>query len=182
MADFFETGIPGLILIQPKVHRDGRGYFFESFKQDEYTDRLQTNPFIQENESKSAYGVLRGLHYQAPPFEQAKLVRVVKGKVLDVVVDIRRDSRQYGEHYSTELSEDNMQQLYIPRGLAHGFVTLSESAIFLYKVDNKYSPEHERGIRYDDPDLAINWDIPISKIITSPSDEKLPAFREIDKR
>jgi len=182
MANFAETGIPELILIQPEVYSDERGYFFESFKQDEYTAQLQVNSFIQENESKSTYGVLRGLHYQVAPFEQAKLVRVVKGKVLDVVVDIRRDSAQFGQHFSTELTEDNKQQLYIPRGLAHGYITLSESAIFQYKIDAIYSPEHETGIRYDDPDLAIDWCIPLSEIVVSSRDQLLPSFRQFSNR
>ena len=182
MANFTETGIPELILIQPEVYSDERGYFFESFKQDEYTAQLQVNSFIQENESKSTYGVLRGLHYQVAPFEQAKLVRVVKGKVLDVVVDIRRDSAQFGQHFSTELTEDNKQQLYIPRGLAHGYITLSESAIFQYKIDAIYSPEHETGIRYDDPDLAIDWCIPLSEIVVSSRDQLLPSFRQFSNR
>ncbi len=179
MAKFIKTGIPGLILVELQDYPDQRGYFLESFKQAEYSEQLQSNPFIQDNESQSVYGVLRGLHYQAAPFEQAKLVRVVQGRVLDVVVDIRRESASFGQHYSAELTGDFKQQLYIPRGLAHGFITLSESAIFQYKVDNAYSPEHERGIRYNDPQLNIDWQIPESKMNISEQDKLLPLLGEL---
>ena len=157
---FSRAEIPDVIIIEPDVFSDERGYFFESFKQNELNEFLGYDVnFCQDNESKSTYGVLRGLHYQEPPFEQAKLVRVIKGSVLDVAVDIRIGSPTFGKHVAVELSEENKKQLFIPRGFAHGFVVLSEISIFSYKVDNYYNIEFERGIAFDDKALDINWRI-----------------------
>jgi dTDP-4-dehydrorhamnose 3,5-epimerase len=152
------THINDVLIIEPQVFGDERGYFFESFKESELTNYLGYKiNFCQDNESKSSFGVLRGLHYQLPPFAQTKLVRVIQGKVLDVAVDIRKDSPTFGQHVAVELTDENKKQLFIPRGFAHGFVVLSETAIFSYKVDNYYHPESDRGIAYNDPHLNINW-------------------------
>lgn len=171
--------IPDLLLIEPRVHGDERGYFFESYRRDLLAE-AQGRPvdFIQDNESKSARGVLRGLHYQLPPFAQSKLVRVVSGRVLDVAVDIRRGSPHFGRHLAVELSGDNKQQLFVPRGFAHGFVVLSEEAVLTYKVDNGYAPQHDRGIRFDDPALGIDWQLPAAAISTSDKDRTLPLLAE----
>ena len=173
--NFFPQGISDLILIEPTIHKDERGYFFETFKHDFFKKSLgfEVN-FIQDNESQSTKGVLRGLHYQIPPFEQTKLVRVIQGKVLDVVVDIRRNSKTFGQHIAVELSSENKFQLYIPPGFAHGYVVLSESAIFAYKVDSFYSSSHDRGIAYNDPKLDIDWKLPISELKLSEKDKKHP--------
>jgi len=173
---FIQTEIPEVYLIEPKVFGDSRGYFFESFKQKEFEDNIGKINFVQDNESKSSYGVLRGLHYQLPPYAQSKLVRVIKGKVLDVAVDIRRGSPTFGKHVKVELSEENKKQMFIPRGFAHGFLTLSEEVIFTYKVDYYYAPDHEASIRYNDEELAINWEIPPKEIILSNKDEQTPLF------
>lgn len=180
MPKFFPTAIDGVVLIEPKVFGDNRGYFFESYSQVAFLENIGTINFIQDNESKSSYGVLRGLHYQTSPFEQAKLVHVVQGEVLDVVVDIRHGSPTYGQHLTLSLSAENKHQLFIPRGLAHGFVVLSELAIFQYKVDNIFSPDHERGILYHDPHLAIDWGIPHNEIQVSPKDAGQPLFGNLD--
>ena len=176
---FTETDIKGVWIIDPKVFVDARGYFMEAFRQDLFEQHIGKINFVQDNESKSAYGVLRGLHYQLPPFEQAKLVRVIEGKVLDVAVDIRRNSPTFGKHVAVELSADNKRQLFIPRGLAHGFVVLSETAVFAYKVDNAYAPQAERTIRFDDSDLAIDWKIPADKILLSEKDRAIVLFKEL---
>lgn len=173
------TGFKDLLLIEPKVFGDHRGYFLESYNQKLFQELGITNTFVQDNESSSGYGTLRGLHFQKGEFAQAKLVRVVSGKVLDVVVDIRPGSSTYGKSYSVELSDENKKMLMIPRGFAHGFIVLSEMAIFQYKCDNFYSPQNEGGIRFDDPELAINWLVPIEKIILSDKDSKLPLLREL---
>ena len=165
--------IEGLLILEPKVFGDERGYFFESFSQREFEEKVCKTVFVQDNESKSGYGVLRGLHFQKPPFEQAKLVRVVKGKVLDVAVDIREDSPTFGKHVSVELSEENKRQMFVPRGFAHGFVVLSEEAIFQYKCDNYYMPQAEGGILWNDPVLNIDWKIPMEDVILSEKDKKL---------
>jgi len=157
--DFIKTKIPGVVIIEPKVFGDHRGYFFESFNLKTFEEKVQKINFVQDNESKSTRGVLRGLHFQKPPFAQAKLVRCVKGTVLDVAVDIRKDSPTYGKHVAVELSEENKKQLFIPRGFAHGFVVLSDNAIFSYKVDNWYAPEYDSGILWNDKDLNIDWGI-----------------------
>jgi len=164
---FSRAEISDVIIIEPKVFSDERGYFFESFKQNELNEFLGYDVnFCQDNESKSTYGVLRGLHYQEPPFAQAKLVRVIQGSVLDVAVDIRQDSPTFGKHVAVELSEENKKQLFIPRGFAHGFVVLSENAIFWYKVDNYYNGEFEKGIAYNDPNIGINWKLKSNLIIS----------------
>ena len=164
---FSRAEISDVIIIEPKVFSDERGYFFESFKQNELNEFLGYDVnFCQDNESKSSYGVLRGLHYQEYPFAQAKLIRVIQGSVLDVAVDIRQDSSTFGKYFSTELSEENKKQLFIPKGFAHGFVVLSENAIFSYKVDNYYNGEFERGIAYNDPNIGINWKLKSNLIIS----------------
>ena len=170
--NFKPQAIPDVILIEPVVHNDVRGYFLETYKQKLLYDALGYQvDFIQDNESKStSKGVLRGLHFQAPPFAQNKLVRVIKGEVLDIVVDIRRKSPTFGKHISVKLSEKNKKQLFVPRGFAHGFIVLSEVAIFAYKVDAYYSPEHEEGIAYNDNDIDINWHFPDKEIILSKAD------------
>ena len=165
------TEIEGLLILEPKVFGDERGYFFESFSQREFEEKVCKTVFVQDNESKSGYGVLRGLHFQKPPFEQAKLVRVVKGKVLDVAVDIREDSPTFGKHVSVELSEENKRQMFVPRGFAHGFAVLSEEAIFQYKCDNYYMPQAEGGILWNDPALNIDWKIPMEDVILSEKDK-----------
>jgi len=158
------TNIPGVLIIEPDIFNDSRGYFFESYNYEKYSEFGINDDFIQDNESYSVKGVLRGLHYQLPPFTQSKLVRVIKGKILDVAVDIRKSSPYFGEYVSVELSDKNKKQFYIPRGFAHGFVVLSDEVIFAYKCDNIYSPKHARGIMYNDPDININWGIDLSNI------------------
>lgn len=174
--NFLETAVQGVYVIEPKVYNDARGYFFEAWKKEEFEERLGRVEFIQDNESKSSYGVLRGLHYQKGEFSQAKLVRVIKGKVLDVAVDIRRSSPTFGKHVMVELSEENKRQLFIPRGFAHGFLVLSAEAIFTYKVDNVYAPQEEAGIRWNDPQLAIEWPIDPKEVLTSEKDLNAPFF------
>lgn len=169
--------IQGLLLIKPKVHGDARGYFVETFRQDQLEAALgHPVTFIQDNESRSSRGVLRGLHFQLPPFAQSKLVRVIEGEVLDVAVDLRRNSPTFGRHLAVHLSGDNKHQLFIPRGFGHGFVVLSESAIFSYKVDNYYSPEHDRGIAFDDPALGIDWQLPSETLLLSDKDRRQPTL------
>lgn len=176
--EFLKTTLEGVLLIKPTVMGDERGYFSEIFRQDKFEEAVghKVN-FIQDNESKSAKGVLRGLHFQAPPFAQSKLVRVLEGEVLDIAIDIRLDSPTYGQHYSTVISLENKQQLFIPRGFAHGFVVLSDTAVFSYKVDNYYSPESDSGIAFDDPDLAIDWKIPLEQLSLSDKDKNQVAFK-----
>jgi len=177
--NFFPQSIPDVLLIEPEVHGDSRGYFTESFRQDLLDDFLgyEVN-FIQDNESKSSKGVLRGLHYQLPPYEQTKLVRVIEGKVLDVAVDIRQSSPTFGQYVSTELSSDNHRQLFIPKGFAHGFVVLSESAVFVYKVDNYYSPDDDRGIAYNDRQIGIDWMLKSDELQLSNKDKSHPTLSE----
>lgn len=176
-VNFKKTNFEGLFVLEPKVFKDDRGYFFESFKQQELNDICDKNiSFIQENESKSSFGTLRGLHYQEGAFAQTKLVRVVSGKVLDVVLDLRAGSDTFGQTYSIILDDENKNQLLIPKGFAHGFITLSEEAIFSYKVDENYSPENENGIKYNDPTLAINWMISKEQLIISDKDLIHPEF------
>ena len=177
---FVPAELYDLIIIEPKVYGDERGYFMESFRVDMFQNQIPGVSFIQDNESLSGFGVLRGLHYQLPPFAQNKLVRVVTGKVLDVVVDIRKNSTTYGKHFSLELSSENKRQLFIPAGFAHGFVVLSEQAIFQYKVDNLYSSEHERGIAFDDPELGIDWIIDRKNLIASKKDTANPILAEAE--
>ncbi|MCK9640956.1 MAG: dTDP-4-dehydrorhamnose 3,5-epimerase [Prolixibacteraceae bacterium] len=176
--NFLPTPFPGLYLIEPKVYGDHRGYFFESFQQKKFDEAIGKIEFVQDNESKSGYGVLRGLHFQRPPFTQAKLVRCITGAILDVVADLRRNSPTFKKTYSIELSGSNKLQLFIPRGFAHGFVVLSEEALFSYKVDNFYSLDHDAGILYDDPELLIDWVIPNEALKLSEKDRGLPLFSE----
>ena len=177
---FTRTSIPDIFLIEPKVFGDDRGYFVETFKSElfEQETGIKTT-FIQDNESRSSYGVFRGLHYQLPPYAQSKLVRVIEGKVLDVAVDIRKGSPTFGQQLSIELSAENKHQLFVPRGFAHGFVVLSETAIFSYKVDNYYSPQCDRGIRFNDPQLNIDWIIDAQKLQLSEKDKVQPLFKEV---
>lgn len=173
MINVIQTDIPGVIIIEPKVFKDARGYFFKSFNAKEFAEKTGLNiSFVQDNESMSSYGVMRGLHFQRPPFTQSKLVRVVKGKVLDVAVDIIKGSPTYGQHVAVELTEDNHRQLFIPRGFAHGFAVLSEIAIFQYKCDNFYAPQADGGINILDDSLGIDWQIPIDKALLSEKDTK----------
>ena len=169
---FNRAEISDIIIIEPEVFTDERGYFFESFKQNELNEFLGYHVmFCQENESKSTYGVIRGLHYQEPPFAQAKLVRVIQGSVLDVAVDIRKNSSTFGKHVAIELNDQNKKQLFIPRGFAHGFVTLSETSVFSYKVDNYFMSNFDKGIAYNDPRLGINWKINVQDIQISFKDK-----------
>jgi dTDP-4-dehydrorhamnose 3,5-epimerase len=167
-----ETKIKDLVIIEPAVYGDDRGYFMESFNAEWFEKNVCDTKFIQDNESKSTKGVLRGLHFQTPPYAQAKLVRVIEGEVLDVAVDLRQDSPTYGQHETVLLSGDNKKQFFVPRGFAHGFLVLSESAIFSYKVDNKYSPTHDSGLLWNDPELNIDWNIKLSEIKLSSKDEE----------
>lgn len=178
--NYIKTEIDGVFIIEPKIFNDPRGYFFEAFKYNDFVKNIGSISFIQDNESKSSYGVLRGLHYQKGMFSQAKLVRVIKGKVLDVAVDLRANSETFGKYVMVELSEENKRQFFIPRGFAHGFLVLSDEAIFTYKVDNVYSPEHETSIRFDDPDLNINWPIDSKDILTSGKDLAGVAFKDAE--
>ncbi|WNW01647.1 dTDP-4-dehydrorhamnose 3,5-epimerase [Tenacibaculum sp. HL-MS23] len=177
---FTKTEIEGVVIIEPRVFKDERGYFFESFNQQKFNEQLGTINFVQDNESKSVFGTLRGLHFQKPTVAQAKLVRCIQGKVLDVVVDIRKDSPTYGKHVAVELSEENKKQLFVPRGFAHGFVTLSEEAVFAYKVDNWYAPECDAGIIYNDTSLNIDWKINPKEIILSSKDTALASFESFE--
>lgn len=177
---YIKANIEGVYVIEPNVFEDARGYFFEAWKQAEFNEQIGKVDFIQDNESKSSFGVLRGLHYQKGDTSQAKLVRVIKGRVLDVVVDLRKSSSTFGKHIMVELSEENKRQLFIPRGMAHGFLVLSDEAIFTYKVDNPYSPQTEAGIRWNDPDLAIQWPINLALLKTSEKDLKQPFFRDAE--
>jgi len=172
------TAIPDVKIIEPRVFEDARGYFFESFSQQLFTEKVSDTVFVQDNESRSTYGVLRGLHFQRPPMAQAKLVRVVEGAVLDVAVDVRVGSPTYGQHVSVKLSADNKRQLFIPRGFAHGFVVLSPTVVFQYKCDNYYSPAHDGGIAWNDPDLNIDWQVPTEDVVLSEKDSKQPAFKD----
>jgi dTDP-4-dehydrorhamnose 3,5-epimerase len=174
--------IEGLLLIKPKIFGDERGYFFESFNKKGFEEAVgETVKFIQDNESKSSYGVLRGLHFQRPPFTQAKLVRVIEGKVLDVAVDLRVNSPTYGQHQSVILTGENKHQFFVPRGFAHGFLVLSETAIFAYKVDNDYAPTHDDGIIYNSESLGIDWTIDEKDIQLSGKDKELQTFAQYSK-
>ena len=175
-----KTAIEGLVIIEPKIFRDVRGYFFESFSQREFEEKVRKINFVQDNESMSSYGVMRGLHFQHPPFTQSKLVRCVKGKVLDVAVDIRKGSPTYGQHVAVELSEDNHRQFFVPRGFAHGFVVLSDVAVFQYKCDNFYAPEADGGISIKDCSLGINWQIPVDEAILPEKDINHLCLNEFD--
>lgn len=176
--DVLKTEIDGVVVIKPKLFKDERGYFFESFNELEFINKVGIVDFVQDNESMSSYGVVRGLHFQKPPYTQAKLVRCVKGAVLDVAFDIRKDSPTYGKYVAIELTEDNHLQLFIPKGFAHGFSVLSDKAIFQYKCDEFYHPESDGGISISDESLGINWRISKDKMILSDKDKKHPLFKE----
>ena len=173
------TAIEGVVILEPKVFGDERGYFFESFSQREFEEKVCKTTFVQDNESSSRYGVLRGLHFQKPPHAQAKLVRVVKGKVLDIAVDIRKGSPTFGHHVSIELSGENKRQLFIPRGFAHGFAVLSDEVVFQYKCDSYYVPHSEGGILWNDPALGIDWKLPEEDVILSEKDKKNVLLNEL---
>ena len=175
-----KTDIEGVVIIEPRIFRDDRGYFFESFSQREFQEKVCNTVFVQDNESKSSYGVLRGLHFQKPPHAQSKLVRVIKGAVLDVAVDIRRGSPTFGQHVAVELSGDNHRQLFIPRGFAHGFSVLTDEVVFQYKCDNFYAPQSEGALAWDDPDLAIDWRIPADKVLLSEKDRHHGRLRDAE--
>lgn len=179
--NFKRLAIEDVILCEPKVFGDGRGYFAETFRQDKLNEFIGfTIHFCQDNESKSSFGVLRGLHFQLPPFSQTKLVRVIKGSVLDVAVDIRKGSPTFGQHVAVELTAENKKQLLVPRGFAHGFVVLSEEAIFAYKVDNYYSPECDRGLAFNDAAIGIDWQVGIEQLTLSEKDTKQPLLKDAD--
>ena len=177
--NFIKTNIPDVIIVEPKIFRDDRGYFFESYNKAEFALNGMGYNFVQDNQSKSSYGVVRGLHCQMGEHAQAKLVRVLHGTVLDVAVDARPDSKTFGQYVSVELSSENNRQLFIPRGFLHGFSVLSPTAVFAYKCDNFYCKSAEMGIRYDDPDINIDWRIPADKIITSEKDRLAKRFRDV---
>lgn len=178
--DIIKTHIDGVVIIEPRIFSDERGYFFESFSQREFNEKVAHINFVQDNESSSVYGVVRGLHFQRPPHAQSKLVRVVKGMVLDVAVDIRPQSPTFGKHVAVELSDLNHRQLFIPQGFAHGFAVLSDTAIFQYKCDNFYAPQAEGAIAWNDPRLAIDWQLPFDKIILSRKDMANPTIEQVD--
>ncbi|WP_291582106.1 dTDP-4-dehydrorhamnose 3,5-epimerase [Bacteroides sp.] len=179
--NIIKTSIEGVVIIEPRLFKDERGYFFESFNQREFQEKVCKTTFVQDNESKSGYGVMRGLHYQKPPFAQSKLVRVIKGAVLDVAVDIRKGSSTFGQHVAVELTEENHRQFFIPRGFAHGFSVLSEEVIFQYKCDNFYSPQSEGALAWNDPDLGINWRIPANDVVLSEKDKAHPCLKDTEQ-
>lgn len=178
--DVVETAIEGVVIIVPRVFKDGRGYFFESFSQREFDEKVRKVSFVQDNESMSVYGVMRGLHFQRPPFTQSKLVRCVKGAVLDVALDIRKGSSTYGEHVAVELTEDNHRQFFVPRGFAHGFAVLSQTAVFQYKCDNFYVPEADGGVSIVDSSLSIDWKIDVDKALLSEKDAKHALLKDFN--
>ena len=178
--EVIKTKIDGLLILEPRIFEDSRGYFFESFSQKDFNQQVGPVVFVQDNESKSSFGVMRGLHFQRPPYTQSKLVRCVKGSVLDVAVDIRKGSPTYGQHVAVELTEDNHRQFFIPKGFAHGFAVLSETAVFQYKCDEFYHPESEGGISILDETLNIDWRIPTDKAILSDKDTKHPLLKDFD--
>ncbi|MBR1933795.1 MAG: dTDP-4-dehydrorhamnose 3,5-epimerase [Prevotella sp.] len=178
--EYKETAIKGVYVIEPRVFEDARGYFFEAWKQAEFEEHVGKYHFVQDNESKSSYGVLRGLHYQKGDCSQAKLVRVIKGRVIDVAVDIRKSSPTFGQYVLVELSEQNKRQFFIPRGFAHGFLVLSDEAVFTYKVDNPYAPQADAGIRWNDPALGIEWPIDPKDMLLSDKDSKQPLLAEAE--
>lgn len=177
--NIIRTDIPDLLIIEPDIYGDSRGYFFESFSQRKFEEATGIKvDFVQDNESRSSYGVVRGLHFQKSPYAQAKLVRVVRGRVRDIAVDLRPDSPTFGKYHAIELSEDDHRQFFIPKGFAHGFSVLSEDAVLQYKCDEYYAPESEGGIAWNDPDLDIDWQIPEDKMIISPKDQNHPTLKE----
>ncbi|MEG0889608.1 MAG: dTDP-4-dehydrorhamnose 3,5-epimerase [Bacteroides sp.] len=177
--EVIKTAIEGLVIIEPRLFKDDRGYFFESFNQKEFEEKVCKTTFVQDNESKSTYGVIRGLHFQKPPYAQSKLVRVIKGAVLDVAVDIRKESPTFGQHVSVELTEENHRQFFIPKGFAHGFSVLSEEVVFQYKCDEFYHPECEGAIAWNDDDLKIDWQISLDKVLLSEKDSKHIQLKDI---
>ena len=178
--EIIKTALEGVVIIEPRIFKDERGYFYESFSQREFDEKVMPIRFVQDNESMSVKNVIRGLHYQKMPYTQSKLVRCIKGKVLDIAVDIRKGSPTYGQHVAVELSEENHRQLFIPRGFAHGFAVLSDTAIFQYKCDNFYTPESEGGINLKDKSLGIDWQIPMDRAILSDKDVELKSFSDFD--
>ncbi len=176
--EVIKTAIDGVLILEPRIFKDARGYFFESFSSREFEEKVCKTTFVQDNESFSGYGVVRGLHFQKPPFTQSKIVRVIKGSVLDVAVDLRQSSPTFGKYVSAELSEENQRQFFIPRGFAHGFLVLSEEAIFIYKVDNAYVPQAEASIRFNDETIGIEWPIAEEQLLLSPKDKTAPSFRD----
>ena len=178
--NIIKTALEGVVIIEPRVFEDPRGYFFESFSERDFNAQVREVRFVQDNESMSSYGVMRGLHFQRPPFTQSKLVRCVKGAVLDVAVDIRKGSPTYGQHVAVELTEDNHRQFFVPRGFAHGFAVLSDTAVFQYKCDNFYAPQADGGISILDDSLGIDWRIPTGKAILSEKDTKHPLLKDFD--
>ena len=178
--NIIKTEIDGVVIIEPRLFKDDRGYFFESYSEKDFNAQVREIKFVQDNESKSSYGVLRGLHFQKPPYAQSKLVRVIKGAVLDVAVDIRKGSPTFGKHVAVELTEDNHRQFFIPRGFAHGFSVLTPEVIFQYKCDNFYAPQSEGALAWDDPDLGIDWRIPSDKIILSEKDKRHPRLKNAE--
>ena len=177
---FIKTEIPDVYIIEPSVFGDNRGYFLESFNLEKFEENVYPIKFVQDNESKSSKGVLRGLHFQKPPFDQAKLVRCIEGSVMDVAVDIRKGSLTYGKHVAIELTGENKRQLFVPRGFAHGFSVLSDTAVFAYKVDNRYAPESDSGIKYDDKELNIDWGLNKEGIQLSEKDKNLSFFEDLE--
>lgn len=178
--EVIKTDIEGVVIIEPCIFKDERGYFYESFSQREFEEKVCRTAFVQDNQSKSSYGVLRGLHFQKPPYCQSKLVRCIKGAVLDVAVDIRKGSPTFGKHVAVELTEENHRQFFVPRGFAHGFAVLSEEAVFQYKCDNFYCKESEGAVAWNDPELAIDWRIPAEKVLLSEKDKHNKNIRETD--
>lgn len=178
--EVIKTDIDGVVIIEPRIFRDERGYFFESFSQRDFQEKVCPTVFVQDNESKSSYGVLRGLHFQKPPYAQSKLVRVIRGAVLDVAVDIRKGSPTFGQHVAVELTGDNHRQFFIPRGFAHGFSVLTDEVIFQYKCDNFYAPQSEGALAWDDPDLGIDWRIPADQVLLSEKDRHHSRLRDAE--
>lgn len=178
--EVIKTDIEGVVIIEPRIFRDERGYFYESFSQREFEEKVCRTTFVQDNQSKSSYGVLRGLHFQKPPYAQSKLVRCIKGTVLDVAVDIRNGSPTFGKYVAVELSEDNHRQFFIPRGFAHGFAVLSDEAVFQYKCDNFYNKESEGAVAWDDPELCIDWKVPADKVLLSEKDRQNKCIADAD--
>lgn len=177
--EVIKTELEGVVILEPRLFKDDRGYFFESFSQREFDEKVRPVKFVQDNESKSVYGVLRGLHFQKPPFAQSKLVRVIQGAVLDVAVDIRVGSPTYGKHVAVELTAENHRQLFIPRGFAHGFSVLTDKVVFQYKCDNFYAPQSEGAIAWNDPALGIDWRIPEASVILSEKDKHHPLLKDL---
>ena len=178
--ELIETLIEGVVVLRPRVFGDARGYFFESYSEREFERLVGKVEFVQDNESKSRYGVVRGLHFQKPPYAQSKLVRVVRGRVLDVAVDIRKGSPTFGQHVAMELDGEEKLQFFIPRGFAHGFAVLSDEAVFQYKCDNFYAPEAEGALAWDDPDLGIDWRLPLGEVVLSEKDRRHPRLKDAD--